>query len=215
MKKRTAEELYLALARLGSCYELNISGNTLELLNTINTDFSDCWRPYNPRKGEINRHGISITSLDGGFSGVPDLDSIAEYNKLNNTRVTETEIRTKTSLYPHCEKWLAPFANVMGRTHVIKLDPGAYFPVHRDNVSPDIDSFRIFIPLENCNYPNLFFMMKREVLQFTHGKVYFLDTCYEHTVFNASYSSPSTFIVGNIDLNEEAVRAVVKNVSAR
>jgi hypothetical protein len=212
---KTTEELYLALARLGGCYELTLRGSTADLLSTIDKDFSDCWRPYNPRKKLINRHGISITSLDGGFSGIPDLDSLAEYNKENNTKVKENEIRTKTSLYAHCEKWLAPFSDALGRTHVIRLGPGAFFPVHRDNVSPNIDSFRLFIPLENCNYPYLFFMMEKEVLQFTHGKVYFLDACREHTVFNATDNMNSTFIVANVDLTSEAVKAVTKHVSAR
>ena len=37
--------------------------------------FDDKWVQYNPRKN-IPRYGLSITSLDGGFSGVPDLDSL-------------------------------------------------------------------------------------------------------------------------------------------
>ena len=42
--------------------------------------FKDKWVQYNPRK-KIARYGLSITSLDGGFSGRPDLDSIREYNR--------------------------------------------------------------------------------------------------------------------------------------
>ena len=32
---------------------------------------------YNPRK-DINRYGLSITSIDGGVTGVPDLDSLPD-----------------------------------------------------------------------------------------------------------------------------------------
>ena len=42
--------------------------------------FKDEWKPYNVRKPN-NRWGLSITSLDGGLSGIPDLDSVYEYNK--------------------------------------------------------------------------------------------------------------------------------------
>ena len=34
---------------------------------------------YNPRK-DIDRWGLSLTSLDGEMSGIPDLDSLLEYN---------------------------------------------------------------------------------------------------------------------------------------
>ena len=43
------------------------------------------WVKYNPRKDGYNRYGLSVTSADGGFSGIPDLDSLREYNKINGT----------------------------------------------------------------------------------------------------------------------------------
>ena len=48
--------------------------------------FKDDWKPYNLRKSH-QRWGLSITSLDGGLSGIPDLDSLYEYNKKNGTNI--------------------------------------------------------------------------------------------------------------------------------
>ena len=53
---------------------------------------------YNPRK-DINRYGLSITSLDGGLSGRPDLDSLNEYNAESNTKYEETDFNVLTDVY--------------------------------------------------------------------------------------------------------------------
>ncbi len=64
--------------------------------------FDDKWVQYNPRKN-IPRKGLSITSLDGGFSGIPDLDSLKEYNDEHNVYIDEPDIKTKTPFYPYVE----------------------------------------------------------------------------------------------------------------
>jgi len=55
--------------------------------------YQDDWKPYNVRKPN-NRWGLSITSLDGELSGIPDLDSLYEYNKNNGTNITNQDIKT-------------------------------------------------------------------------------------------------------------------------
>jgi len=68
--------LYQNLLSFGDKIELNLFCNVGNLLKEIK-DFQ--WHQYNPRK-EMNRHGLSVTSLDGKLGGV-DLDSLYEYNK--------------------------------------------------------------------------------------------------------------------------------------
>ena len=67
--------LYDTLARYGDVYALSLhtDRDILKELKKYN------WVQYNPRKN-IPRRGLSITSLDGGLSGIPDLDSVKEYN---------------------------------------------------------------------------------------------------------------------------------------
>ena len=67
---------------------------------------------YNPRK-DIERYGLSITSLDGSLNGV-DLDSIKEYNKENNTEYDELSFNKFTKVYhtsSEIQKIVEPFKN--------------------------------------------------------------------------------------------------------
>ena len=75
--------LYNYLTVYGSMYETKHTlKNSRKFLSWTEENFE--YIKYNPRK-DINRYGLSITSLDGGLSGRPDLDSLYEYNKENNT----------------------------------------------------------------------------------------------------------------------------------
>ena len=69
------------LSMMGDWLELDIFNHD-KLMEEI-APFKDDWKPYNTRKPN-NRWGLSVTSLDGGLSGIPDLDSLSEYNKKYN-----------------------------------------------------------------------------------------------------------------------------------
>jgi hypothetical protein len=202
--------LYQNLTRFGNFYQLNTNHDADIFLNNIK-QFDNDWKPYNKRKN-IPREGLSITSLDGRLSGIPDLDSLYEYNKENNTSITELDIDKPTSVYEYALPYFKDIAPYVCRTHVIRLNPCGSFPIHRDNKSYDIDSFRLFVPLNNCNPPVTYFILEDKILRFLRGYVYFIDTCLEHVVFNASESKPSTFVVINVKLCEESVDAIIKNL---
>ena len=83
--------LYNYLTVYGSMYETRHQlKNSHDFLSWTEENFE--YVKYNPRK-DINRYGLSITSLDGGLSGRIDLDSLYEYNKEHNTKITKTTIR--------------------------------------------------------------------------------------------------------------------------
>ena len=83
-------------ACFGDVIELDLpSWDVIKIQEVLNSHTE--WKQYNPRKG-VNRYGLSVTSLDGGYSGVPDLDSILEFNKLNNTKYIETDFNVKTDV---------------------------------------------------------------------------------------------------------------------
>ena len=205
--------LYQALTRYGDVYELDIKSD-VRLLNTQLEQFKNDWKIYNPRKN-IRREGLSITSLDGGLSGIPDLDSVVEYNRKNNTSLGEQDFNVKTPVYPYVSNWLDVFEQDLGRTHLIRLNPGGFFPIHRDNTTIGIKTFRLFIPISNCNYPIMTFLLNRRLLTFNHGSVYFMDTCLEHLVFNAGMDIDVTFIVANVRLTSRSVNTVLRNLMAR
>ena len=119
----------LHLSNLGDVVPLNINvdiGKTRKELEY----FKDEWKQYNPRKPNP-REGLSITSLDGKLSGIPDLDSLIEYNKLNNVRIKEIDINVRT---PVAEKVrsITPLLDIfdtLGRSHFIRLNQGGFFLV--------------------------------------------------------------------------------------
>ena len=181
--------------------------------------FDDKWVQYNPRKN-IPRYGLSITSLDGKFSGKPDLDSLKEYEEEHNIYLDEPDFKTKTPFWPYVESALSKFKNHLGRTHIIKKYAGGQFPSHRDHYERENKSFRLFLPIYNCNPPFNYFILDDKILNFDHGRMYFLNTCKEHIVFTSGRGGKSTFggnyqsmyIVANINLSEETTDLVLHNM---
>lgn len=197
------------LLSLGNIIPLKKAVYSKEVKKTI-SDYQEHFKIYNPRKDGYNRYGLSLTSLDGGFSGVPDLDSLYEYNKLHGTNFDEPDFRKRTTLFNNCnslKEAMEPFHNCMGRSHILRLDRGGFFPPHRD--LSDI-SFRLFISL--CeDIQSYVFILDDKKSFFQQGQVYFINTLLSHSLF--SFVDESLFVVFNIDLNEEAVSAVFDNLS--
>lgn len=201
--------LYSTLTRFGSYYPLRLSSeqNGHNIATELESNFE--WVQYNPRKN-INRQGLSITSLDGGLSGIPDLDSLYDYRKETGISLNETNFNVKTPVYEYFKDWLDPIQKYLGRTHVIKLNRGAYFPPHRDNKHSNIESFRLFLPLTYTSEQN-FFLLEDKKLEFTNGKMYFIDTALMHTVFNTD-DYPFYFVVVNVVLSKESVDATLAHL---
>jgi hypothetical protein len=154
------------------CIELQIPVD-YDLLRQVNYN----WHQYNPRKN-IRRFGCSITSLDGNDSGIPDLDSIMEYNKLNGTSYSEKDFRIATA---HAQPFIYFLTNfVVGRSHYIKLESGGFFPWHRD---ADIETFRIIYTIDNCNGNNLIWLEDDRILKLDNHKWYYINTKKKHCLF--------------------------------
>ena len=195
-------------------------GNVVELKRTLSAaavqkdilKFENYFKPYNPRKPGHNRYGLSITSLDGGFSGKPDLDSLTEYNKENNTRWNEDDFRKKTPFFEKCQalkEITAPWTQSMCRSHVLRLNKGGFFPFHRDSIYPTPQNFRLLIALAHPNH--FVFLLENKRIFFEPGRLYFLNTRLIHSLF--SYQNKTDFLVFNIDLQEESAAAVLKNAN--
>ena len=170
---------------------------------------------YNPRK-DIERYGLSITSLDGSLNGI-DLDSIKEYNKENNTEYDELSFNKFTSVYhasSEIQKIVEPFKNHIGRSHILSLAEGGYFPPHRDLpvYVEQQNSLRILVPLKSCNPPDMYFMYEDKPLHFEHGRAYFLNTNKSHNLFSFKGSE---MIVLNIKTNEEVYKIIGDLFQAR
>ena len=190
--------------------ELKLKMNPKKFINWTEENFN--YVKYNPRK-KNNRFGLSITSLDGGVTGIPDLDSIHEYNFENSTSWEETSFNVPTPVFewPELKLIVDPWKNKIFRSHVLKIESGGYFPAHRDSNKLNVKVFRLIVPLENCNPPDTRFMIGDKTLHWNHGNLYFINTLKEHTLFNAS-SLSSYWIVFNVILNEDSITSIIENL---
>ena len=157
------------------CIKLNIPcDNHLIDLSKLN------WVQYNPRKNNA-RYGCSITSLDGVDSGIPDLDSIIEYNMLYGTKYTEKDFCTLTEHSTPFKYFLNNFE--VGRSHYLHLAPGGHFPWHRDN---DPITVRIVYTIQNCTSDNLVWLEDDKPLHLEDNNWYYINTRKRHSVFSFS-----------------------------
>lgn len=163
---------------------------------------------YNPRNN-FNRWGLSLTSYDGGMTGIPDLDSLHQYNIENNTTIEESEFNVPTPAFLENERiqdFLGPYKDHIFRTHILKLDPGGFFPKHRDFRGSNFNNVRLISPLVNqCP-----FILEDKLLNWQQGKLYFLDTAKVHSLFNTS-TLPSYWLVANVALNEDSFKIITDN----
>ena len=74
--------LYQTITQYGDFIRLGFNFDSKTYIKWTEENFD--YVKYNPRK-PIARYGLSLTSLDGGLSGIPDLDSLHEYNQENKT----------------------------------------------------------------------------------------------------------------------------------
>jgi hypothetical protein len=199
---------YTSLLSFGDFIPLKLKCDVKKLFDEIK-QFS--FSQYNPRK-DIKRYGLSITSLDGSINGI-DLDSIKDYNIENKTEYDELSFNKLTDVYyssNEIQKVVKPFIKHLGRSHILYLPEGGYFPPHRDLpvYYEGQNSLRVLIPLKGCNPPDLYFMYENKPLYFEHGRAYFLNTNKAHNLFSFK---DSYMIVLNIKTSEEVYKIIGDN----
>lgn len=202
-------------ACFGDIIELDFPRWNIEQVQEI-LDAHTGWKQYNPRKSN-NRQGLSVTSLDGNYSGVPDLDSLLEFNKEHGTTYNESDFKVRTSIVEqisNLEQILNLLSPDLGRCHFLRLNAGGFFPPHRDNgfLIPS-KSFRIIVPLGNTGQNNWCWIHEGKILNLTPGKTYCMNTTKEHSVF--SFVDNCCMLVINVmasykNLNNVATHLAVK-----
>lgn len=177
------------------------------------SQYDSKWVQYNPDKPEIKRYGLSVTSLDGGLSGFPDLHSLKEVYDKTGESYDEKDFNVPTEIYKNssqvqkiCDPWL-PW---LTRTHFLKIPPGGYFPEHRDGGRTGYpESFRLIVPIQNINPPSFFFLLNNngryDTLYWDYGKVYFLNTNKRHLLFNAG-DTDSIWLILNVLITDESIQ---------
>lgn len=170
--------------------------------------FEKNWVEYNPNPDKRNfRWGLSLTSLDGGLSGDPDLYSLKEYNEAHKTAYREDQFITKTPVYTHCKELHEPLEPLgpLGRSHLLRLGRGGYFPPHRDTAQLNPECFRV---IANLNFSQNYFsfVLNGQELKLEPGRLYLMNTTLSHSL--SSFNDYSHFLVLNLPLQEDAVERI-------
>lgn len=201
---------YNRLHTMGDWLEMESfnSNKIMEELKPYNND----WKPYNVRKPN-NRWGLSITSLDGGLSGIPDLDSLYEYNKDNNVEITNQDIKTYTSVYetmPTLQKVIEPWKPWLGRCHFLKLNAGGYFPEHYDinKLDYSYDDTRLIAFVNNTNKYTMKFLYEDKLMEVENGSLYWFNASKRHSVF--SMQDDCIMIVFCLKFDENLFETIIK-----
>jgi hypothetical protein len=170
------------------------------------------WKYYQPHKPGYNRWGLSVTSLDGGFSGEPDLYSLREYHKMTGKSYNEIDFKKRTSIvefFPEMNELLDFFEPGLGRVHFLRLDRGGFFPPHRDNgANPNVNTFRVLVPINNFSTHQMKWIQEEKILDLHIGHFYFINTTKIHSLF--SFTDNCIMLVLNISWTDDILNKMVR-----
>jgi hypothetical protein len=206
----STDVLYHELASFGEIFPLNFSVDLFKLKGHLESLQDEAWAPYNRRKS-IARWGLSL--LKGEDSENLDLDSLRELNFDREHPLTEKDFRQFSKyfqLFRDTSEVFEVFKDDLVRSHIIRLDSGGFFPPHRDAYGPGRGTFRLFAPLLNCGPAQFKFILNQKVLPLEPGRVYFINTRLEHSVF--SFVDNSLQLVLNLELSVDSVKKVLSNL---
>ena len=172
------------------------------------------WRQYNSYKDGYNRYGLSMTSLDGGYSGVPDLESLSEYYRDTGKIYFDKDFKIRTPLsyeIPEVSELFDFFGEDLSRSHFLRLDKGGFFPPHRDhNFNLPNDMFRVVVPFYNFHSSNMSWIYDGKVVELKEGYAYFMNTTKAHSLF--SYEDGCTMLVLGVHATENTMNRLVRKM---
>lgn len=174
------------------------------------------WKPYQPHKAGNNRFGLSVTSLDGQYSGEPDLYSLREWHRMTGQSYDEMSFKKRTNIVqfiPELDEFLNFWEPSLGRTHFLRLDKGGFFPPHRDNGAfVSVPTFRIIVPIYNFGINDMKWIQDEKIQRFDLGATYFVNTSRLHSVF--SFVDNCLMLVLNVRTDEHMLAKMVKRIVA-
>jgi len=200
------------IINFGDVFELDFQKYDCNKITNILNKHSG-WKIYQPHKPN-NRYGLSVTSLDGGYSGEPDLMSLREYYDRTGKSYTEIDFKKRTSIVeflPELNEVLDFFEPGLGRVHFLRLDSGGFFPPHRDNGAvPEVFSFRILVPIHNFGVNQMKWIQEEKILNLSIGHFYFINTTKAHSVF--SFVDNCIMLVLNVNWTEDILNRMVRKI---
>jgi len=185
-KMNSSDKALVRLSMMSDWQELQ-NFNAKKLLKEIE-QFKDDWKPYNPKKPN-NRFGLSVTSIDGGLSGIPDLTSLRDYELQTGKKVQNIDLNVPTEVYKQSEELqtiLEPFKPWLTRSHFLRIDRGGFFPDHFDVAQAGNyanDEIRL-IGLVNANEYQFKWIYDDKIINKNNGSLWYCNVSKRHSVFS-------------------------------
>ncbi|MAK55970.1 MAG: hypothetical protein CML17_09035 [Pusillimonas sp.] len=150
--------------------------------------FDNEWKRYNPRKTPNNRWGLSVTSFDGGLSGIPDLDSLLNYEQETGITLHNHQCTEPTLVWEQCEelkRFLEPWKKWVTRCHFLRLDKGGFFPDHCDINKHDFSYDEVrFVGFVNTNRYGFKWIYDDKIIHADNGTFWYFNANKRHSVFS-------------------------------
>lgn len=198
----------MQLQAIGDFAPLNVCINLGKLEQELKA-WDNSWVPYLRREGVTNdREGLLLVGAEGDKVG--DSLSMPEVRERLGARVEESDLTYRTELYdalPSLHPILDMF-ETLGRTMLVKLNKGGWFPPHRDHPQLTRDTFRLvgFVS-RSCGHSNFEWEHDYRRVNIEPGRVYYVDTRKTHRT--ACWADNSIHLVMNIPKTWENVLKVL------
>lgn len=169
----------------------------------------DLWQPYLRREGIMNdREGIPIFSIPG--LSLNDGISMPDATKKLGRKLSELEFNEPTEVYYKLPS-LHPLLNYfhpLGRTFLVRLNAGGFFPPHKDTPLLTRNTFRIVAFLSDQNSLDQFeWEMDRTKVPTKEFTAYYCDTKQTHRTH--SWAHNCVHLIMNVPKTWENVMKVM------
>lgn len=148
--------------------------------------FENDWKRYNPNRTGNNRWGLSVTSYDGGLSGIPDLTSLLHYKQETGITVHNYDLKEPTEVWKQSEeltRLLEPWKKWVTRCHFLRMDKGGYFPDHYDVNKHDFGYEEVrFIGFVNTNEYYFKWIYDDKIIKGENGSLWYFNANKRHSV---------------------------------
>ncbi len=180
------DKALLRLNTMSDWIELNPGFKKDKLLEELKP-FEKDWKRYNPKKPN-NRWGLSVTSIDGGLHGIPDLTSLRDWEIQTGEQIHNHDLNVPTDVYKNCptlQAILEPWKPWLGRCHFLRMDRGSFFPEHFDINKEDYSYDEVrFIGFVKCNEYDFKWIYDDRVIKGNAGTLWYFNGNKRHSVFS-------------------------------
>lgn len=185
----------LQLDAIGTWVMLNFDINQA-LWNKDKESLKELWRPFQPKEGILNdRESVLIYGMEGDDPTSPT--GLSQVKKKFGYKPKESEfnVPTKARDLLTCCHDIFNYFDPLGRTFVVKLNAGGFYPRHRDHFLLNRDTFRLIAFLGN-SIDQLEWEVDGHIKTFMPNKVYYVDTRKMHRL--SSWHHESAMVVMNV-----------------